>query len=159
MARKIVVVVEGAAGESVKADAADGSDGTAASGNRVEMALMTSPSLQDRVRQLTISEDAGQQLDGFRWRAEGKLTVAGSSVAAIPSDTQTSAGSARGRRSSRTSIEDDDDGRRLTSALDLGGLPLMTAQAHSSNSTTSTSFHCCAVGAGGVSRRIRFKCK
>jgi hypothetical protein len=52
MARKIVVVVEGAAGESVKADAADGSDGTAASGNRVEMVLMTSPSLQDSTHQL-----------------------------------------------------------------------------------------------------------
>lgn len=52
MARKIVVVVEGAAGESVKAEAADGSDGTAASGYRVERALMTSPSLQVSVRQL-----------------------------------------------------------------------------------------------------------
>jgi hypothetical protein len=39
--------VEGAAGESVKADAADGSDGAAAFGKRVEMALMTSPSLRD----------------------------------------------------------------------------------------------------------------
>lgn len=66
MARKMVVVVEGAAGESVKAEAADGSDGTAASGNRVEMALMTSPSLRDPLRQLTISANAGQQLGRFR---------------------------------------------------------------------------------------------
>ena len=66
MARKIVVVVEGAAGESVKADAADGSDGTVASGNRVEMALMTSPSLQDPLRQRTISANTGPQLGEFR---------------------------------------------------------------------------------------------
>jgi hypothetical protein len=66
MARKIVVVVEGAAGESVKADAADGSDGAAAFGKRVEMALMTSPSLRDPLRQRTTTNNAGKQLGRFR---------------------------------------------------------------------------------------------